>query len=418
MDSQLVGGRVLRNRRSLAAKKDENKENQEIPVRVAKTPAKTPRRKKQSASVSDLGKAPPVTFATLNEDEDLSAAKQEILELQEELNLVRKDKNQLEDQLKDALDMPPPTPTNNDDEIEELRKKLIEMEEKQQAALKEAAEKDALFQKERQKLMDEKEKWQGHFDEFRQTETEKLQKLEAEQEEAMEKEKAHQKALQEKEDELRRVKEENQGLKTDKDEIATEKDTYSEAIESSLESLRLKLSTVEIARKEATKLADDQKQLARDVMDTYDGKLVDVSQKYENMKSEAQKNLEKAQRYRQERDTLREKLERYKKHKEDDKEKRRPKSPPRDPRARGGSDDSDIRKRKDMNGRSSKSVDIDPSELTLTSQYVFQEPFKKVTTDVRRIVLKPGEAPPKEAVKTKNACMPIRVALEPANFQQ
>jgi len=32
-------------------------------------------------------------------------AKQEIIELQEELSMVRKDKMELEDQLKDALDM-------------------------------------------------------------------------------------------------------------------------------------------------------------------------------------------------------------------------------------------------------------------------------------------------------------------------
>lgn len=107
---------------------------------------------------------------------------------------------------------------------------------------------------------------------------------------------------------------------------------------------------------------------------------------------------------------VREKLERYQK-KHDDKEHKRNKTPPRDPRRRGGSDDTDVVKRKEHYSKNS-----DPSKnsaptavIDLTSQYVFQEPF-------RRVVLKAGESPPEDAVKAKrNACMPIRVAIEPAD---
>ena len=63
----MIGGRTLRNRRSLAAKKaDENKENEVIITRT-KTPAKTPRRKKSTQSVSSLTDTPKLakSFATV-----------------------------------------------------------------------------------------------------------------------------------------------------------------------------------------------------------------------------------------------------------------------------------------------------------------------------------------------------------------
>ena len=63
-------------------------------------------------------------------------------------------------------------------------------------------------------------------------------------------------------------------------------------------------------------------------------------------------------------------------------------------------------------GSKKPSVEIDPDELVLTSQYVFQEPYKKSSSN--RVVLKPGDEPPQDAVKPeKNSCMPMRVAIEP-----
>ena len=61
----MIGGRTLRNRRSLAAKKgDENKEN-EVITRT-KTPAKTPRRKKSTlSSINDTPIPLAKSFATV-----------------------------------------------------------------------------------------------------------------------------------------------------------------------------------------------------------------------------------------------------------------------------------------------------------------------------------------------------------------
>lgn len=68
MDSQVIGGRTLRNRRSLATKKDDDKENEKVPLATrTKTPAKTPRRKKPTQSLSSISDTvkPPITFASL-----------------------------------------------------------------------------------------------------------------------------------------------------------------------------------------------------------------------------------------------------------------------------------------------------------------------------------------------------------------
>ena len=65
MDSEVIGGRTLRNRRSLATKREEEKENA-LP-KATRTPAKTPARRKKAQSTSETPLAKPnkKTFATL-----------------------------------------------------------------------------------------------------------------------------------------------------------------------------------------------------------------------------------------------------------------------------------------------------------------------------------------------------------------
>jgi hypothetical protein len=62
IDGEVIGGRVLRNRRSLATAKTEEKEN--VPVLRTKTPAKTPRRKSSVNSKKAVEK-PVQSFASL-----------------------------------------------------------------------------------------------------------------------------------------------------------------------------------------------------------------------------------------------------------------------------------------------------------------------------------------------------------------
>ena len=57
-----------------------------------------------------------------------------------------------------------------------------------------------------------------------------------------------------------------------------------------------------MAKDKATDLAENQKHLARDVMDKYEEKLVDLTQKYDLLKSETKKHKEDAKRYREQRE--------------------------------------------------------------------------------------------------------------------
>ena len=66
--------------------------------------------------------------------------------------------------------------------------------------------------------------------------------------------------------------------------------------------MRTKLSNVELAKDKATELAEGQKHLARDVMDKYEEKLVDLSGKYDVLKQETKKHREDAKRYREQRE--------------------------------------------------------------------------------------------------------------------
>lgn len=519
LNSEVIGGRSLRNRKSLAAK---NKENPPTPVKKevafgtsfvspitrtrsntvaratrttrasrraettdeneapvaaisrTKTPARKPR--KSSVAKNDVEdgeismKTPAKTpgrrstvkkaksFADVKENEELLAAKTEIADLQAELAQLRKDKMEVEDQLKDALEEPikipeaipeepmeeaPVTSKMTEEEQEEANKreearrlaeeqaeamkeedlrkaKIIEDMEKEMEQLKtqnerlaaEKIEKEEIFKAEKEKLKSEMDQWKGHFDQIRSTETEELQTQSDDDEDKREELEEVKRQLEEKDRELEDLRKAKQDAEIEKEE----KMAKSEALDSALESLRKQLGDVDIARKAAADQAEENKNLARDIQDVYEEKMAKLAKKCEQWRLEADKQNENAKRYREERNKYRNRLEdneggldmirqaykeatsrdscRSDKSAKSDSSKhsnRSHKSPPRDPRERK---DRDSRER-------------ELEELVITSQFAYNG-------SNRRIVLAEGEDAPEHAVKAKNSCMPMRVAIEPA----
>jgi len=142
-----------------------------------------------------------------------------------------------------------------------LRQKLAELEKEKEDAAKLAADTEALFQTEREKLAEDKSKWQGKtnsykkiyrmlyiknneeklkkfvlgkFEEFRQTETDRNQRIEDEEIEKEEREKELNKLMEEKDEEIAQLHKENKKLSSQKEEISEEKDTFNDAMQSTL----------------------------------------------------------------------------------------------------------------------------------------------------------------------------------------
>merc|ERR1711892_553950 len=444
LETEIIGGRSLRSRKSLALKSKvvafgrttPKKENVEpvTPRATAKTPARRSVAPRKSTVPGETPSKTPAkrtvlkakSFAEVKaSDEEVLASKREIEALQKELAEMRRDKTQVEEQLKEALDVPIPTIAERDEEeSEKMKNELNQLTAEKETALAEAEERERLYQVEREKLEGEMNKWKGQFEAFRETEVERLKREEESDEKRNEEFEAK---LIERNKEIEKLRAEQERIETEKNE----KEAKSDALDSMLEGLRSKLENVDLARKTASDQSENNKKLVEDIRDTYEDKLASLAKKCEQWRREADKQNETAKRLREERNKYRDRCDDF-----------RRKGTSGSTSSSSSSDKSRLEQNengldmlrqayKESNSRdSAKSVDSakssssrnksvysvlkcpprDPrkresedrelEELVITSQFT--------NSRSTRTVLAEGELPPAAAAKA-----PLRVAMEP-----
>ena len=199
------------------------------------TPSKTPAKRTVLKAKS---------FAEVKaSDEEVLASKREIEALQKELAEMRRDKTQVEEQLKEALEVPIPTIAERDEgkhsnltrllnllgeeESEKMKNELNQLTAEKEAALAEAEERERLYQVEREKLEGEMNKWKGQFKAFRETEVERLKREEESDEKRNEE---FESKLTERNKEIEKLRAEQERIETEKNE----KEAKSDALDTML----------------------------------------------------------------------------------------------------------------------------------------------------------------------------------------